>query len=299
MQQTIFAPGQSYGVLSARSPTKTSRMKVDLHIHSDWSDGKYSPARIVELAAHYGIEIISLTDHDTVAGLCEASAAARNQKTVRVIPGVEFSVWLAEHELHILGYGIDAAHPDLVRLVEIAQANRRNRISRILETLRANKVRLQLEDIRQDSRTVSLGRLHIAHALLAHGYVYTIRDAFDRYLSYETGVIKLSPFGFIEASDAVETILKAGGIPVLAHPTIDMFDRYIDVLRDYGLQGVEVYKGSRTSIEEFYFETVVNDKGLLLTGGSDWHGHNETRRLGNFYVDSKRIQPFLKAVRVA
>jgi predicted metal-dependent phosphoesterase TrpH len=274
-------------------------MKVDLHIHSDFSDGKYSPMQIVGFAAKHGLEIIALTDHDTIDGLCEVSAAAQKLKTIHVIPGVEFSVWLGEHELHILGYGINATDQELIRLVEVAQANRRKRISRILETLRANNVYLQIEDVKNGFRAISLGRLHVAHALLAHGYAYTIREAFERYLSYETGIITLRPIDFIEASDAVEIILKAGGIPVLAHPTIDMFDRYIDVLRDYGLQGVEVYKGSRTSIEEFYFETVVNDKGLLLTGGSDWHGHNATHRLGSFYIDSIRIQPFLEAVQVS
>jgi predicted metal-dependent phosphoesterase TrpH len=274
-------------------------MKVDLHIHSDFSDGKYSPEQIVRFATEHGLGIIALTDHDTIDGLDEISAAAQKLKKVRVIPGVELSVWLGEHELHILGYGIKATVPELVRLVEIAQVNRRNRISRILETLQANHVNLPIEDVKNGFRAISLGRLHVAHALLARGYVYTIREAFERYLSYDTGVITLKPLDFIKASDAVQTILKAGGIPVLAHPSIEQLDLYIDVLKDYGLQGVEVYKGSRTSIEEFYFETVVNDKGLLLTGGSDWHGHSATRRLGTFSVDSKRIQPFLEAIQVS
>jgi len=107
------------------------------------------------------------------------------------------------------------------------------------------------------------------------------------------------PKDFIPPQQAIQIILEAGEIPVFAHPTIDLFDRHIDTLIAFGLQGVEIFKVSRSAIEEFYLETVVKDKKLLITGGSDWHGYNQVQNLGNFYVDSGRIQPFLQAVNLA
>lgn len=274
-------------------------MKVDLHIHSDFSDGKYTPAQVVGFAVQSGLGLIALTDHDTVDGVAEALATAQQSPKLRVIPGVEISTWQEQHELHILGYNIQPGHPGLLELLKIAQGNREKRILRTLDTLRANNIPLRMDDIRNGFRAVSLGRMHVAHALMNQGYVYSIREAFDRYLSYDTGVITLAQDDFVDARQAIEMILDAGGIPVLAHPNLEIFDRYLNTLTTYGLQGVEVFKSTKTSIEEFYFETVVHDKNLLLTGGSDWHGHHIPPKLGNFSVDSKRIQPFLKVVQVA
>lgn len=271
-------------------------MKVDLHIHSEFSDGKYSPARVVEYAAQNGLGLIALTDHDTVDGVDEALAAARNIKNIRVIPAVEFSTWLGDDELHILGYGIDHAHPELVRLLNVARQNRKRRIVRMLKTLEAHNVALQIDDVKNGFRSVCLGRLHVAHALREQRYVYTIREAFERYLSYDTGVISLAGEEFVGALEAVSVIVKAGGLPVFAHPTIEKFDLYLPRLLESGLRGVEVFKSSRPSIEEYYFETVAKDKSLLITGGSDWHGHRMNQKLGMFSVDSTRIESFLQAL---
>jgi predicted metal-dependent phosphoesterase TrpH len=275
-------------------------MKVDLHIHSHCSDGKYSPARIVEYAVKNGLGMISLTDHDTIAGLSEARKAVERFGGVKFIPGVELSTSLNGEELHILGYGIDETHSGLLNYMETTQANRQKRICRILHQLEEVGIHITINEVRNGLNTSSLGRMHIAHALIKHEYVQTIRDAFDQYLGYDARVIKLFPSDFfLSPFHAVKVILDAGGIAVLAHPTIDIFDRYIDMLREYGLGGVEVFKGTRSSIEEFYFETVGKDKGLLLTGGSDWHGHHTTRNLGSFYVDSERIKPFLEAIHLS
>ena len=271
-------------------------MKVDLHIHSYLSDGKYSPTAIVEHAARHKLDIISLTDHDTTDGLQEAKRAVHIQGSITLIAGVELSTYLNDDELHILGYGIRETHPGLKQLLANAQNNRKMRVCRILECLQHVGIQLTIEDVKNGYSTVSLGRMHIARLLIKRGHVRTIREAFDRYLSYETNVIEQSPNDFVSSQCAIEIILEAGGIPVFAHPTITLFDRHIDVLIDAGLQGVEVFKGTRSSIEEYYFETVGKDKGLLATGGSDWHGHHHTQHLGNFYVDSERIQPFLHAI---
>ena len=273
-------------------------MKVDLHIHSNVSDGKYSPKEIVEYAVRSQLGVIALTDHDTVAGLQEAKVVVRKFDAIELISGVEFSTWLENDELHILGYGIDDTHPGLLQLLEKAQANRKKRMGNIIEKLRAVGIQINVEDVKNGFKSVSLGRMHVAHLLINRGYVQTVREAFDRYLSYDAHVIVHATSDFISAHWAVNAILEAGGIPVLAHPTIEIFDRYIDMLRDYGLRGVEVFKESRTAIEEFYLETVVKDKGLFLTGGSDWHGYQITRNLGSFYVDSAQIQSFLEAVRM-
>ena len=271
-------------------------MKVDLHIHSYLSDGRYSPSRIVEYSVQNKLEIISLTDHDTIAGLQEARRAVQLSGTVNFLTGVELSTYMDDDELHILGYGIDDMSPVMMRFLTHAQTSRKKRVGRILERLQEVGIRLTMNEVQNGYGSVSLGRMHIARLLIKRGYVRTVREAFDRYLSYETNLIEHPFTDFVSSQEAIAMILDAGGIPVLAHPTIALFDQHIDTLIESGLQGVEVFKGTRTAIEEFYLETVVKDKGLFMTGGSDWHGYHRTLNLGNFYVESERIQPFLEAV---
>ncbi|MBD3309114.1 hypothetical protein GF339_22125 [candidate division KSB3 bacterium] len=272
-------------------------MKVDLHIHSYLSDGKYSPSQIVAYSVQRHLDVIALTDHDTIAGLREARETLR-QYPISFVPGVEFSTSISEDELHILGYGIDETYPAMIEFLARAQASRRKRVCRILHRLEQAGIRIGLEELRNGASPVSVGRMHIARLLLKRGHVRTIREAFERYLSYKTKFVERSPADFISSQKAIELIRAAGGIAVFAHPTIALFDRYIDPLIEAGLQGVEVFKGTRPSIEEFYLETVVQDKGLLLTGGSDWHGYHYSCALGNFYVDSEQIQPFLNAMQI-
>jgi 3',5'-nucleoside bisphosphate phosphatase len=273
-------------------------MKVDLHIHSNLSDGKYSPSQIVEYAVRNKLDIIALTDHDTIDGLQEAKAALRRFVSLKLITGVEFSTSLGDDELHILGYGVDETHPRLVHLLKLAQQNRKTRLGNILHKLAGAGIRLNMGDVQNGDKSVSLGRIHVARALINRGYVRTIKEAFERYLSYDASILEPTTCDLISSHQAMEVILEAGGIPVFAHPTIELFDRHIDRLIQSHLQGVEVFKNTRTSIEEYYLETVVKDKGLFLTGGSDWHGYRANRRLGSFYVDSERIHAFLEAVRL-
>ena len=271
-------------------------MRADLHIHSYHSDGRYSPKQLVEYAARNKLDIIALTDHDTTSGLAEARDAARKFPNVRLISGVEISTNQDDDELHILGYGIDENVPRIKELLEQAQKNRKKRVRRILTSLQAANITLDFEEVGNGSNSVSLGRMHVARLLVKRGHTRTIREAFDRYLSYDTNLIEYSSTDFVSSQYAIETILGAGGVAVLAHPTIALFDRYIDPLVEYGLQGVEIFKSSRTSIEEFYLETVVKDKGLVITGGSDWHGYHPTIQLGKFFVDAARIKSFLTRV---
>ncbi len=273
-------------------------MKVDLHIHSCHSDGRYSPGQLVEYAVQNNLGIIALTDHDTISGLAEARECARKFPSLRMIPGVEVSTNQDDDELHILGYGIAEDAPKIKELLQNAQENRKTPIRRILTSLQAADIQLSFEEVGNGENSVSLGRMHVARLLVRRGYTRTIREAFDKYLSYKTNLIEYSSTDFVSSQHAIEVILDAGGLAVLAHPTIALFDRYIDSLVEFGLQGVEIYKSSRTSIEEFYLETVVKDKGLVITGGSDWHGYHPTIQLGKFYVDSGRIQSFLKSVSV-
>lgn len=271
-------------------------MKVDLHIHSNFSDGRYAPSAIVEYAAYNKLAVISLTDHDTMSGVKEARLAVKARGIMKFLAGIEVSTCLGRDELHILGYGVDEEHPAMRQLLVSIQQRRKKRVGRILKRLQYAGIQVSLEDVKYGYFTESLGRMHIARLLIKRGYIRTIREAFDRYLSYN--VHPLVPKDFISSQQAIEVILNAGGIPVFAHPTIDLFDRHIDALVRYGLQGVEVFKESRPAIEEFYLETVVKEKNLFLTGGSDWHGYKQAQYLGRFYVDSTRIRPFLEAVNL-
>lgn len=271
-------------------------MRADLHIHSYLSDGRYSPSKIIEFAVQKHLNIISLTDHDTIAGIDEARRVIRTSETLQLIPGVEVSTCIGTEEIHILGYGINDTHPGLLELLANAQANRIKRVCHILDGLKAVGVSITVEEVKNGYQTVSPGRMHIAHALIKRGYVRNFREAFDQYLNYGLNHGEYLATYFISSHRAIELILDAGGIPILAHPSIELFDRHVDALMTSGLAGVEVFKDARSSIEEFYFETVVKDKGLLSTGGSDWHGYHQTRNLGDFYVDATRIQPFLRTL---
>ncbi|GAK50418.1 PHP domain protein [Candidatus Moduliflexus flocculans] len=271
-------------------------MKADLHIHSYHSDGKYSPAEIVFYAAQNHLDMISLTDHDTIDGLADAQEACRKYPSLTLISGVELSTYHESDELHILGYGIDPAYPALTALLEETHNKRQARLRRVLARLQELGVTLTYEEVDSAFHTSSLGRMHVARLMIERGYVRTIREAFDRYLSYETNQITYTSGDFISSQMAIETIAAAGGISIFAHPTIALFDRYLEPLVAFGLRGIEIFKGSRPSIEEFYLETVVKDKGLLTTGGSDWHGYHQTQTLGSFYVNSGQIQRFLTAL---
>jgi predicted metal-dependent phosphoesterase TrpH len=268
-------------------------MKLDLHLHSHVSDGQLPPAEVVRAALAAGLDVISLTDHDAVSGVPEATEAARGT-ALRVIPGIEVSTRYGAHELHILGYWVDP-HSEPMRAHERRSILRREeRIHAMIDRLARLGVAVDFAAVREaagpSART--LGRPHLARAMMAAGHVRTFGQAFERYLA--DGGSAYVAQDFPTPAEAIETIHAAGGVAVWAHPDVTIFDQEIRTLAAQGLDGVEVYRPTVAPADSLLFETGARELGLFPTGGSDWHGPTRFQ-LGDFYVRAEDVTELLAA----
>ena len=247
-------------------------MKVDLHLHSTASDGTLSPGALVRRAAEEGFTTLALTDHDTVAGIAEAQAAAR-EAGIRLIPGVELSCG-AQKEIHILGYGIDPQNEPLLAFSRHRREEREARAQKMVERLAQAGMPIPLSRVHELARGV-VARPHVARALVEAGYASSVSDAFDRFLV--PGKCGYVPREDVRVAQAVALIHGAGGIAVLAHPMqLKLGDMAIDALvrewKGQGLDGLEVYHPSAQNNHAAMLLHLARREGLLVTGGSDFHG---------------------------
>ena len=248
---------------------------IDLHIHTNASDGQYSPSETVRLAAQKGAVCIAITDHDTVAGLGEAKQAA-NGIGIECIPGIEISVQ-GNRELHILGYYIDYKHKGLTEACDKFLRLRKQRVSRIHTYLLQKGVPVTDEQAHRHVVHGVAGRQHFARAMVEAGYVSSAQEAFDRYLGTPEfdGVERAKP----TAREGLQIILDARGIPVLAHPALLKLDiknleALIADLVNAGLKGLECYYSKHTPEQVEQYLKSAEKFGLLVTAGSDFHGEN-------------------------
>ncbi len=252
---------------------------VDLHLHSTCSDGLHSPAEVVRLAAEAGLAAIALCDHDNVDGI-DAAQAAGKQLGVEVISGVELStVWEGFADLHLLGYGFDHHHPELAASLAGFREFRASRNERIVERINdrlASEKRAAIDFAKVLARAGgSLGRPHIAQELIAAGYVRNTEEAFQRYL-VPCNVEKR----FFPLDEAISLVHRAGGVAVLAHPPFVTNDRKVlgellDTFVTLGLDGVEAWNSGASRHDIEWYITLARRRGLLVTGGSDFHGSEE------------------------
>jgi predicted metal-dependent phosphoesterase TrpH len=251
---------------------------VDLHTHSTASDGSLTPTELVRLAKARGLAAIALTDHDTVDGLAEAMAAGQAYG-LEVIPGVEISAQHTQGSMHILGYWVNYESPRLAERLAVLQEARRNRNPRIIAQLNALGIPLTLEEVQRLSGGGQVGRPHIARALYEGGYVRSLQEAFDIYLGNQ-GKAYVSKFRY-PPGEAIAMIREAGGLAVLAHPFTLGLDTYgslkpfLKELMILGLVGLECYYPEHTLSQEALYVSLARELGLLITGGSDFHGDNK------------------------
>ncbi|MBI4236363.1 MAG: PHP domain-containing protein [Chloroflexi bacterium] len=246
-------------------------MSVDLHLHSTVSDGVLTPADLVRQAAAAGLRIIALTDHDSTDGLGEAQEAARAHPRLVLIPGVEFSTDVAQGEVHILGYFIQVQAPGLQAALASFRDDRVGRARRMVERLAALGMPLQWERVLEIAGEGSIGRPHIAQALVEAGHVPSVRAAFDRLLG-RNGPAYVERAKMLP-SEAIALVLRAGGLAVLAHPRESPdLDRLVPELAAAGLAGMEVYYGLYPPEERARLLALARRYDLLPTGGSDYHG---------------------------
>lgn len=241
---------------------------ADLHLHSYFSDGTFAPREIVARAARHDVSPISLTDHDSVAGIPEALQAG-TEMNVEVIPGVELSAQDVNQEMHILGYFIHWEDTALQKTLDLLESRRRRRLEEILRRLHGLGIPLPVAEVLQIAGKGTVGRLHVARALLARRAVRNLEQAFDRFLAQgRPAYVERTEF---TATQAIGTIRQAGGIAVLAHPDSGALDR-LSHLIEVGLQGIEVFHPSHGSEEILSLSRMATEHGLLITGGSDCHG---------------------------
>ncbi|MFA5859660.1 MAG: PHP domain-containing protein [Elusimicrobiota bacterium] len=247
---------------------------VDLHVHTNYSDGIFAPGKVVGLAKERGLTGFAVTDHDTVRGVEEALSAGVNLG-VEVIPGVEISanyLKSPEKEVHILGYFVDWKDEKFVATLERFRQVRYERAKSIVSKLNGLSIMISFEDVIKNAGNMnSVGRLHIARALIEKGVVHNVGEAFARYLAPDKpGYV---PKDMLSPREAIELILNSKGIPVLAHPQYGASDNEsIAEFVGYGLKGIEVWHTKHTKRMIMYFLDLVKKFGLTPTGGSDCHG---------------------------
>lgn len=247
-------------------------MKADLHMHSTASDGVHAPGELMKLAAGQGCTHVALTDHDSMAGIPAAREAAK-RLGMQLIPGVELSCG-AQKEIHILGYGCDPEDAALRAFCERRLLQREARAEAMVERLCALGKPVEMRRVRELAQG-AIARPHVARALLEAGHVASVSDAFDRYL--KPGKPAYVPKEDVKVSEAVRVIMQAGGVAVLAHPMeLKMGETQLTSLvgewKAQGLAGVEAIHPSAQSNHAAFLTRMARREGLLVTGGSDFHG---------------------------
>lgn len=265
--------------------------KVDLHLHSSVSDGRFSPAEVVRMSAVQGLSLISLTDHDNVDGVAEALDAAKEFTQLKVIPGVEISTDVPEGEVHMLGYFIDYNHPELLVTLKNLGDSRQERGQEMVAKLAELGFPVEWQRVTELAGDGSIGRPHIAQALLEKGYISDFREAFDRFLaSGKPAYVKREK---ITPQESVELILRAKGLPVLAHPfTIDDPESLVAELKKSGLAGIEAYYKDYTDAETERLVRLAEKFDLIVTCGTDYHGLDESteKMIGNVAVPPEVVE---------
>ena len=249
---------------------------ADLHLHTQFSDGTFSPEELIAQARLHDLAAVALTDHDTVEG-CDRAAVASRDAGIEFIPGTELTAEQDGHELHILGYFLDTQHPRL--LVEIAhfQTVRQNRIREMVARLQAIRVPLEAQSVFALANCRSPGRPHVARALVKAGLCANLDEAFERFLKKNRPA--WVPKFKMSAARAIELIHQAGGLAVLAHPGLNRSDEVIPAMVEAGLDGIECFHTKHsTSTSEHYLE-IADQYKLLVTGGSDCHGLSKGKPL--------------------
>ena len=258
-------------------------MKIDLHLHTNYSDGRLDPDELLSLCQKKNYDIISITDHDNIEGYLSVKDLAPSYG-LSIVPGVELSSIFEDCEVHILAYYYDDKHPALLSLFDFINENRIDRARKIVENLSEMGLEVDINSLlKVTERSGIIGRMHIARALVANNYCTSIKEAFDKYLhdrspAYEQKVT-------LPAEKTIEMIHSAGGISVLAHPhKLDNISIVLGLI-ELGIKGLEVHCPKSSNYAISLFEQLAQEHNLLVTGGSDFHGENEELKdFGKFSI---------------
>ena len=276
--------------------------RIDLHLHTTHSDGSFSPREVLEFAKRANVTALAITDHDITTGIPDATATGQ-ELGIEVIPGVEISSRFGESELHMLGYFLRWTDPTLNQRMASLRESRHTRNPRIIQRLNDLGIDISYGVVRALAGTESVGRPHIARVLMEKKVVTSAKEAFDRFLA--DGRPAYVERELPEPAEDVRWIREAGGVAVLAHPTwvrtsAEGLATLIRQLKDYGLGGMEVHYSTHTPSQTSEYLDLAKRYGLLVTGGSDFHGVTMPDievgiGRGELKVSEKLLDPLRKA----
>jgi predicted metal-dependent phosphoesterase TrpH len=252
---------------------------VDLHLHTRASDGTLTPTELVKLCAARGLEVIAISDHDSTEGLSEAFAAAESETELRVIPAIELSTDVPGSEIHILGYFIDTSDEDFQKTLARFREGRFDRGRAMVRRLNSMGYDIEWSRVQQIAGDASIGRPHIASAMVEAGYFKYPNQVFDELIGRDGPAyverMKLTP------EDAIQMLRQNGAAPVMAHPTysqikssrgeVQQLDATVRQMKKHGIVGIEVYYGDYTRDQVAHLERIADELDLIPCGGSDYH----------------------------
>ena len=266
-------------------------MRIDLHVHTNASDGALAPSEVVVRGAEAGLDIIAIADHDTTAGVAPAQETAA-ELDIRIVPALEISATHRDRDIHILGYLVDPQAPVLAQHTAEARERRDVRIRKMIERLEELGVSIDYEAVVEEAgpNAQALARPHLARVLWNQGHVSSVAQAFDRYIA-DDGPAYV-PVHALDVPAAIDRIHQAGGIAVWAHPPLPLLGGALQEFVDAGLDGIECYRPRVAPPELNRLLNKADHHGLLVTGGSDWHGewHGD---FGSFYLEAEVLSRFL------
>lgn len=267
---------------------------ADLHLHTVFSDGTFTPERLLQEALRCGLSAISIVDHDTVDGIKPALEIAKG-KDIEVIPGIELTAEYENSEIHILGYLIDYENIALIEKLNSLKKDRVGRIYKMVDKLNEMGLKLSADSVFALAKTGIVGRLHVARAMLKEGLISYTTEAFQKYIGDKcpayVGGFRFSPH------EAIGLIRNVGGLPVLAHPYILNRDDLILKFIDYGILGLEAYYPEHTQGMVNYYLDFAKKHNLLVTGGSDCHGEAKPEiKIGSLKIPYSLVEA-LKAAK--
>ena len=272
-----------------------SMRRADLHLHSDYSDGTFSPTEVVKRAKRLGLAAISLTDHDTLAGLPEAMEAAG--PGLEVVPGVEMTALFRDREIHILGFGLRLDDPEFSDFLKQMHAYRLDRIRKMIGRLAAHGVTISFEEVNAAAGRGTIGRPHLAELIVKKGAAVSFQDAFQKYIGDQAPCFVKG--ATLTVPEAVRLLRAAGGVAVIAHPYRLIEDSWIPELIAAGIQGIEAYHSDHDPSVAERYRKMAEELHLLWTGGSDCHGDRKEKGplIGTVSVPYEVVER-LKAARV-
>lgn len=253
-----------------------TEMYADLHLHTYFSDGTYSPEELVAQAKRHNLSAVALTDHDTVEG-CRPTALACNAAGIEFIAGTELTAEQEGHEIHILGYCCDIENRKLLAEIQKFQSVRQNRVREMVARLNQLNVPLQAEEVFALANCRAPGRPHVARALVEAGLVGSLDEAFERFLKRNRPA--WVPKFKMSATEAIELIHQAGGVAVMAHPGLNRSDEVIPAMAEAGLDGLECFHTKHSNATSEHYLELADRFHLLVTGGSDCHGTSKGKPL--------------------